>query len=135
MLVLGVVLPGAAAERSVVVLTPTEIVGRMDATREAIGFWNAVLRNLGLETRLGEPRIVVASHVERRVENYARQISQRAVRLPAGDSEADPPKALTSLDADIVVLLWPSGHHVVHVAPAQGEAVAISRDHPLSASA
>ncbi len=104
-LVSGSAWPTAAAEQSLVVLTPTETDDRLDAAREAIRFRNAVLRDLGVETRLDEPRIVVASGVERRLENYARQIAQRAVRLPAGDVEPDPPEALTSLDTDIVLLL------------------------------
>ena len=40
-----------------------------------------------------------------RWENYARQVAQRATRLPAGDAEPPPPAALVDLDADIVVLL------------------------------
>jgi len=105
-LVLGVVVrPAAAAERTVIVLTASATDDRLEATRQAIGFWNAVLADLGVETRLGEPQVVVESPVERRLENYARRIVQRAVRLPAGDSEPDAPEVLTSLDADIVVLL------------------------------
>ena len=48
---------------------------------------------------------MVESPVARAFENYARQISMRAGRLPAGDFEPAPPEALTSLDADIVVFL------------------------------
>ena len=104
-LVLGVVSPAVAAERQVVVLTSTDTDDRLSATREAITFWNQVFSELGLETRLGHPDVVVGSAVERLLENYARRVSQRAVRLPAGSAEPDPPQALTDLDADIVVLL------------------------------
>ena len=104
-LVLGLVQPAATAERTVVVLSSTGTDDRLDAAREAIGFWNAVLTDLGVEARLGEPRIVVESPIERQLENYARRIAQRAVRLPAGDWEPDAPEALTSLDVGIVVLL------------------------------
>ena len=41
----------------------------------------------------------------RPIENYARVVAQRATRLPAGDAEPDSPAELTSLDADIVILL------------------------------
>jgi len=97
--------PAAAAERSIVVLVPTTEDGRLAASHEAIRYWNDVLADLGIETRLGVPRIVVESPVARAVENYARQIAQRAFRLPAGDAEPRPPDALTGLEADIVVLL------------------------------
>ena len=39
------------------------------------------------------------------MENYARSVAQRGVRLPGGEAEPDAPRELTSLDADIVVLL------------------------------
>ena len=97
--------PVAAGERTVMVLSATGTDDRLDAAREAIGFWNAVLTDLGVEARVGDPRIVVDSPVARQLENYARQITQRAFRLPAGDWEPDAPEVLTRLDVDIVVLL------------------------------
>ena len=39
------------------------------------------------------------------MENYARSVAQRGVRLPGGEAEPDAPEELTGLDADIVVLL------------------------------
>ena len=99
------VLPASAAERSILLLVPTAADGRLDPSHEAIGYWNEMLADLGVETRLGAPRVVVESPVARALENYARRISQRAFRLPAGAAEPAPPEALTSLDADIVVLL------------------------------
>lgn len=81
-LVLGVASPAVTAERQVVVLTSTDTDDRLSATREAITFWNQVFSELGLETRLGHPDVVVGSAVERLLENYARRVSQRAVRLP-----------------------------------------------------
>ena len=97
--------PAAAAQRSILLLTPSASDARLEASHEAIRHWNAVLADLGVETRLGTPQVVVESPVARALENYARRISQRAFRLPAGDAEPRPPDALTSLDADIVVLL------------------------------
>lgn len=104
-LVLVVVNPAATAEHQVVVLTSTDSDDRLSATREAITFWNTVFSELGLETPLGHPDVVVGSAVERLLENYARRVSQRAVRLPAGTAEPDPPRALIELNAKIVVLL------------------------------
>ena len=119
LLVLTGALPAVAAERSILLLTPTAADARLDPSYEAIRYWNAMLADLRLETRLGAPRVVVASPVARALENYARQIAQRAFRLPAGNAEPAPPEALTSLDANIVVLLsrqditsftWPMPH-------------------------
>ncbi|TDI21178.1 MAG: matrixin family metalloprotease [Acidobacteria bacterium] len=105
LLVLRGALPAAAAERSILLLAPTATDARLDASHEAISYWNEMLADLGLETRLGAPQVVVDSPVARVLENYARRISQRAFRLPAGTAEPSPPDELTSLDADIVVLL------------------------------
>ena len=49
--------------------------------------------------------MAAGSPVERALENYARQVAQRATRLPAGDAEPPPPAALVDLDADVVLLL------------------------------
>ena len=94
-----------AAERSILVLTPSSDDTRLEASHEAIGFWNDVLAELGVATRLSAAKVIVESPVARALENYARRIAQRAIRLPAGDAEPAPPEELTSLDADIVVLL------------------------------
>ena len=98
-------LPAAAAQRSILLLAPTVSDARLEASHEAISHWNAMLADLGVETRLGTPQVVVESPVARALENYARRISQRVFRLPAGAAEPRPPDELTSLDADIVVLL------------------------------
>ena len=105
LLVLRTALPSSAAERSVLLLTPSAADDRLDPSHEAVDFWNETLADLGVETRLAEPHVVVESAGSRALENYARRISQRAGRLPAGDAEPDPPAALSSLHADIVVLL------------------------------
>lgn len=104
----ALLLPGidvAAAERSVLVLAPSADDDRLDPAREALAFWNARLAELGVATRLGGPRVVVASPVARVLENYARGVAQRAVRLPGGEAEPDPPPELTRLAADVVLLL------------------------------
>ena len=93
------------AARSILLLVPTASDDRIAPSREAVTFWNDRLTELGVEMRLENPRVVVASPVLRSLENYARQIAQRATRLPAGDAEPAPPDTLSDLDADIVVLL------------------------------
>lgn len=107
--VAGAVLCGvptvSAADRSILVLAPSTADDRIDPAREAIAFWNARLEALGVEMRLAEPRLIVASPVARTLENYARNVAQRGVRLPGGEAEPDAPEALTGLGADIVVLL------------------------------
>lgn len=106
---LAVVLSGAhptrAAERSVVVLVPAADDDRLEPARAAIAFWNARLAELGVATRLAGPRVVVASPVARAIENYARGVAQRAVRLPGGEAEPDAPPELTGIGADVVLLL------------------------------
>ena len=97
--------PAVAADRSVLVLAPSADDDRIEPAREAISFWNARLAEIGAATRLAGPRLVAASPVARALENYARSVAQRGVRLPGGEAEPDAPGELTSLDADIVVLL------------------------------
>ena len=97
--------PVWAAERSVVVLVPAADDDRLHPARQAIAFWNARLAELGIAIRFAEPQVVVASPVARALENYARGVAQRAVRLPGGEAEPDAPVELTRLLADIVLLL------------------------------
>ena len=97
--------PAAAADRSVVVLAPSAEDDRIEPAREAIAFWNARLDELGVQTRLGGPQVIVDSPVTRTLENYARSVAQRGVRLPGGEAEPDAPAELTGLDAEVVLLL------------------------------
>ena len=90
---------------SILVLAPSADDDRVAPFREAIGYWNHRLAELGVATRFAEPGVAVESPVERALENYARQVAQRATRLPAGDSEPPAPAALVDLDADVVLLL------------------------------
>ena len=103
--------PAVNEDRSILVLTPSAEDDRLDPAREAIAFWNARLAEFGVETRLAEPRVVVASPAARTLENYARSVAQRGVRLPGGEAEPDAPGELTGLDTDIVVLL--SRQHIL----------------------
>lgn len=95
----------AAADRSILVLAPSAEDDRIEPAREAVAFWNDRLEELGVDVRLTGLRLVVASPIARTVENYARSVAQRGVRLPGGEAEPDAPRELTGLDADIVVLL------------------------------
>ena len=98
--------PGVHPGRpSILVVVPSAADDRLAPSREAIAFWNDRLVELGAATRFAAPRVVVESPVERALENYARQVAQRATRLPAGDSEPPAPAALVDLDADVVLLL------------------------------
>ena len=106
------------ADRYVVILSPDEGDGRLASTREAIAFWNRTFSDLQLRPRLVEAEVIVASPISRALENYARQISQRAGRLAPGGAEPDAPSELTNLGGDIVVFLskqrlmsfaWPLG--------------------------
>ena len=90
---------------SVLVVVPSVADDRLAPSREAIAFWNDRLAELGVATRFAEPRVAAGSPVERALENYARQVAQRATRLPAGDAEPPPPAELVDLDADVVLLL------------------------------
>ncbi len=90
---------------SILVVVPSAADDRLAPAREAVAFWNDRLAELGVETRFAEPRLAVGSPVERTLENYARQVAQRATHLPAGDAEPPPPAALVALDADVVLLL------------------------------
>ena len=94
--------PGSS---SILVVVPSAADDRLGPAREAIAFWNDRLAELGVATRFDGPRVAAGSPVERALENYARQVAQRATRLPAGDAEPPPPAALVDLDADVVLLL------------------------------
>ncbi len=100
-----------AADRSILVLAPSAEDDRIEPAREAIAFWNDRLAELGVDTRLSGPRLIVDSPVARTVENYARSVAQRGVRLPGGEAEPDAPREITDLDTDIVLLL--SGQHIL----------------------
>ena len=98
--------PGAhPGSSSILVVVPSAADDRLAPAREAVAFWNDRLAELGVATRFAEPRVAAGSPVERALENYARQVAQRATRLPAGDAEPPPPAALVDLDADVVLLL------------------------------
>lgn len=95
---------GQVREHRVVIITPDAGDERVTQTRDAVAFWNGTLSGLDLGVRLRETDLVVASE-NRALENYARLISQRGGRFPQGTAGPQPPRELTDLDADVVVLL------------------------------
>ena len=99
------IVPGWAADYSILLLTPTAEDARLGAVDKAIRFWNEMLVDVGLDLRLAEPEIIIDSPVTRMLENYARDLAMRATRAPARDAEPAPPDAVAWLDADIVLLL------------------------------
>ena len=94
-----------ATAHTIVVVVPTATDDRLPATREAIKFWNDILADLQLVTRIEQPEVMIDAPFQRQLENYARQVSQRWARLPAGVIEPDSPEGVQALNADIVVLL------------------------------
>ena len=92
-------------DRSVTVLSPDEADGRLVATREAIAFWNQILSDLNVRTRLLGPEIVVASPDRRSIESYARLISQAGGKVPKGSDGPRQPVGLAELRGDVIVLL------------------------------
>ena len=95
----------AAVAVTVLLIVPTPDDRRIDAARDAVDFWNARLTELGLTTRLDGPQIVIDPPELRDIENYARRVAQRAVRLPAGSAEPDAPAEVVNLDAEVILLL------------------------------
>ena len=89
----------------VIILSPDATDVRLALTREVIAFWNETFATLNLRSRLREADVIVASARSRAFENYARRISQRAGRLPAGPAEPDPPAQVVEIGGDVVVLL------------------------------
>ena len=100
-----ILMSSPVSAHTIVVVVPTATDDRLPATREAIEFWNVILTDLQLETRIELRDVVINAPFQRQLENYARQVSQRWARLPAGVVEPDSPEELRELDADIVVLL------------------------------
>lgn len=95
----------ATAAVTVLLIVPSVDDERITAVTDAVNFWNARLAELGVATRFEPPRTAVDPPELRDIENYARRVAQRAVRLPAGASEPDAPARVTGLDGDVIVLL------------------------------
>ena len=95
-----ILMSSPAAADTIVVVVPTATDDRLPATREAIEFRNVILTDLQLETRIELRDVVINAPFQRQLEIYARQVSQRGARLPAGVVEPDSPEELRELDPD-----------------------------------
>ena len=92
-------------ERQVVVLHAPDDAGRSSAASRAIAFWNRVLTELELGTRLVETTLVPTSRSARILENYTRAVWQQAGRLSPGGPGPKEPRGLQGLGADVVLFL------------------------------
>lgn len=95
--------PGALAPQSRVVVLADSDDPRLETLRAALDFWGGVFADLGLEVPLGDLAID-SSTPRRRLETYARLLSQQAGRNRRGPGPPAP-RELLELDAEIVVLL------------------------------
>ena len=124
-------------EHRVVILAYDTNDVRLPMALDAIKFWNEVASELQLPLRLVE-NLRVGTPIMRRLENYARTISQRAGRLRGGPGQPDAPAEVAELDAEAVVLLsrqdlmsfaWPvpqsPGHYFVAI---EEDATAMARN-------
>lgn len=103
----GAAVPRAArvGVTDVVIVTPSEADARVSAAREAILFWNHTLGDLGVRTRLVDAGLLVAPPITRALENYSRQVWQRAGRSTARAPGPDVPRQLDETAGDIVLFL------------------------------
>jgi hypothetical protein len=93
----------AAVQREILIVTPDPRDERLAAAREAIGFWNDRLSELGLPVRLHESRVLTPADGVKPFENYTRQIWLLAGKPAPPERRPPPPAALTALGGDIVV--------------------------------
>jgi hypothetical protein len=93
----------AVARRDILIVTPDPRDGRLAATREAIGFWNDTLAELGVPLRLHETQVLTPPAGVKPFENYTRQIWLLAGKPAPPERRPPPPDALTALGGDIVV--------------------------------
>ena len=93
------------SERRVVVLRAADNDHGPSVASEAIAFWNRVLAELHLGTRLVETTLIATSRSERVLENYTRALWQQAGRLSPGRRGPKEPRVLEQLGADVVVFL------------------------------
>jgi hypothetical protein len=90
------------AQREILIVAADPHDGRLAAAREAIGFWNDTLGELGLPIRLHEAQVLRPATVKP-FENYTRQIWMLAGKPAPPERRPPPPDALTALGGDIVV--------------------------------
>jgi len=109
-------------EHRIVILSHDTNDVRLPMALDAVKFWNETAAELSLGVHVIED-VIIASSVERALENYARSISHRAGRLRPGPSEPDAPSEITDFESNVVLLLsrqdlmsfaWPLPRHYGH---------------------
>ena len=95
----------SAGDRHVVIVLGAGDDAPTDVAQEAIGFWNEVMTELKLGTRLVGTTLVATARSARILENYTRQVWQQAGRLTPGGPGPKEPRRLGDLGADVVVFL------------------------------
>ena len=95
----------SVGDRRVVIVRGAGDDARIAVAHEAVEFWNRVLAELKLGTRLVETTLVATSQSARILENYTRQVWQQAGRLTPGGPGPKEPRHLGDLGADVVVFL------------------------------
>ena len=126
MFVVGLATPqiisAQAIEHRIVILSHDTNDVRLPMALDAVKFWNETAAELSLGVHVIED-VIIASSVERALENYARSISHRAGRLRPGPSEPDAPSEITGFESNVVLLLsrqdlmsfaWPLPRHYGH---------------------
>ena len=93
------------SERHVVIVHAGHGDDRSSVAFDAIAFWNQVLNELKLDTRLVQTTLIATSQSARKLENYTRAVWQQAGRVSPGGPGPKEPRDLEALGADIVVFL------------------------------
>ncbi len=113
----------AVSRRRVAVLAADAEDGRIEMVDQAVSFWNGSVSDLGLSAVFADAEFLTPPEGLRPFENYAHQLSQLAGRLRSSDPGPSPPKALFTVEAEVVVLLsaqnlmpfaWPLGEDGRH---------------------
>ena len=124
------------AEHRVVILSHDTNDVRLPMALDAVQFWNQMASELDLGVRVIED-VIIASSVERVLENYARSISHRAGRLRPGPSEPDAPSEITDFESNVVLLLsrqdlmsfaWPLPRRYGHFVAIEEDRHAMARN-------
>lgn len=123
-------------EHRIVILSHDTNDVRLPMALDAVKFWNETATELSLGVHVIED-VIIASSVERALENYARSISHRAGRLRPGPSEPDAPSEITDFESNVVLLLsrqdlmsfaWPLPRRYGHFVAIEEDRHAMTRN-------
>ncbi len=92
-------------ERQVGIVHAGQDDTRSSVASDAIAFWNQVLNELKLDTRLVQTTLIATTRSARTLENYTRAVWQQAGRVSPGGPGPKEPRDLEALGADVVVFL------------------------------